>query len=134
MQSVHAIGRVEDEKLLHNGGQGIHTTQIWSLVEIAAMARQREVVDVVGAAMLSGNHMLDMMQQFTMILVQPAIFAPLSRSLAHEPSGCGIDHCREIWSRRRRALSLRIAMKSAALISASYSERSEELRLPSFAR
>ena len=66
------------KKVLHKAGQGIDTTQIWPLVKIATMACQREVVDVVGAAMLLGNHMLDMMQQFSMILVQTTIFAPLS--------------------------------------------------------
>jgi hypothetical protein len=80
------------KNVLHKAGLGIDTTQIRPLAKIAAMARQCQVVDVVAATMLSGNHMLDMMQQFTMILVQPTIFAALSGPLAHEPSGCGIDH------------------------------------------
>jgi hypothetical protein len=83
------------EKVLQKAGEGIDTAQIRPFIK-AAMACQREIVDIVGAAMLSGNNMLDMVQQFTMTLVQPAIFAPLSGSLAHEPAGCGIDHWRGV--------------------------------------
>ena len=98
------------------------------------MACEREVIDVVYAAVLSGNYMLDVIYEFAVVLVKPTILAPLVGSLSDEPPGLGVNHQREIWSRRRRALSLRIAIKSAALIRASYSERSKVLRLPSFAR
>ena len=57
-----------------------------------------------------------------------------SGSLSDEPPGSGIDHWPEIWSSRRRAFKFRIEIKSAALMSASYSVRSPELRAPSFAR
>src|SRR3989442_3982594 len=46
----------------------------------------------------------------------------------------GIDHPGWFDSRFRRALNLRIVMKSDALINASYSDRSSPLRMPSFAR
>jgi hypothetical protein len=45
------------------------------------MACGREVVDIVCAAVLSCNYMLDVMHEFAIVLVKPAIFAPLSGSL-----------------------------------------------------
>jgi hypothetical protein len=45
----------------HKGRKGIDATQIRPLVEVTAMACKREIVYVVGAAMFSRNHMLDMM-------------------------------------------------------------------------
>jgi len=57
-----------------------------------------------------------------------------SGSFSDEPPGSGIDHWPEIWSSGRRAFNFRIEIKSAAWMSASYSVRSPELRVPSFAR
>jgi hypothetical protein len=75
-----------------------------------------------------------MMRKFAISLVKPAILASLASPFTDEPPSPGVHGYRGISSRCRRALSLRIAIKSAALISASYSDRSAALRLPSFAR
>jgi hypothetical protein len=41
---------------------------------------------------LSGNHVLDVMDEFAMALVKATVFATLCSPLAHEPPGFGI-HC-----------------------------------------
>ncbi|HEV3330653.1 MAG TPA: hypothetical protein VG096_06720 [Bryobacteraceae bacterium] len=40
---------------------GIDPTQVWPLVKVAPVACEREIVHIVSAAVLSGNHVLDVM-------------------------------------------------------------------------
>jgi hypothetical protein len=56
------------------------------------MARECEIIDVVCAAVLSGNHVLDVMYEFAVALVQPTILAPVSGPLSDPPPGSGIHH------------------------------------------
>ena len=51
------------------------------------MACQSKIIDIVGAAVLPGNYVLDMMHEFAVVLVKPAIFASLSSPLTNEPPG-----------------------------------------------
>jgi hypothetical protein len=46
---------------LHATRQGVDSTQVGTLVKVAAVASQREIVDIVEPAVLPGNHVLDMM-------------------------------------------------------------------------
>jgi hypothetical protein len=78
------------KKNLHATRQGIDSTKIRSLVEVTAMACQGEVVDIIGTAMLPGNHVLDVMLELAIVLVKPAILTSLASPLTDEPPGSGI--------------------------------------------
>ena len=54
------------------------------------MARQRKVIDIIGTSMLPGNHVLDVMQEFAIVLVKPAILTSIASPLTDEPPGTGI--------------------------------------------
>jgi hypothetical protein len=54
------------------------------------MASQREIVDVIEPAVLPGNHVLNMIRQFAISLVKPAILASLAGPLTDEPPGPGV--------------------------------------------
>jgi hypothetical protein len=70
--------------------QRIDSTQIRTLVEVTAMACQSKVIDIVGAAVLPGDHVLHMMHEFAIVLVKAAILTSLSSPLTNEPPGSGI--------------------------------------------
>jgi hypothetical protein len=80
------------KQVLDAACQGIDPTQIRPPVKVATMACEREIIDVVCAAVLSGHHMLDMMYEFAVALVKPTILAPLFGSLSDEPPGSGVNH------------------------------------------
>ena len=75
----------------------IDPCQIWPLVKIAAMARQRQIPRVVHAAMLLRNDVFNVVEQLTILLRQPAIFAPRSGPLANESSRFSIHRYLVIW-------------------------------------
>jgi hypothetical protein len=52
----------------------------------------REIIHAAFAAVLSGNNMLDVMQEFAIALVKPAILAPLPGTLPDQAPGSGINH------------------------------------------
>lgn len=80
------------EQVFDAASQGIDPTQIRPLVKVAAMACEREILDLIRPAVLAGNDMLNVMQEFAVVLVKPAILAPLPGALADKPPGCGINH------------------------------------------
>jgi hypothetical protein len=49
------------KQVLDTARQGIHPTQIGPFVKVATVTCEREVIHVVCAAVLPGNHMLDVM-------------------------------------------------------------------------
>jgi hypothetical protein len=52
------------------------------------MACERQIVGIVGALMLFGDDVFDVMPQLAVLLAQPAVFAPVVSPAAHEvPSG-----------------------------------------------
>jgi hypothetical protein len=57
------------KKILHAARQGIDSAKIRSLVEVTTMTCQRKVIDIIGSAVLPGNHVLDVMQEFAIVLV-----------------------------------------------------------------
>jgi hypothetical protein len=70
-------------------GQRIDSSEVWTLMEIAAVASQRQVVWIIGAAVLLGYDVFHMMDEFAVFLVQPAIFATLASPEPNEfPSDC----------------------------------------------
>jgi len=62
----------------------IHACEIRALLEIAAVAGQRKIVDVVTPAVLLGNDMLDVVGELAMLLAQQAILATVVRSPSNE--------------------------------------------------
>ena len=77
--------------------------------------------------MLLGNDVFNVVGEFAVLLVEQAVFATVACPTAKSSRVCGV-HCYLLFeSRCWRALSLRIEMKSAALISASYSARSSSV-------
>jgi hypothetical protein len=63
---------------------GINPGQIRTLTEITAVARERQVIGIVGSAVLLRDDVLDVMPQFAMCLAQAAVFAPLASPAADE--------------------------------------------------
>jgi hypothetical protein len=80
------------KQVLDTARQRIDPTQIRPLVKVATMACKREIIHVVCAAVLSGNYMLDVMQEFAVVLVEPTILATLVGPLSDQPPGSGINH------------------------------------------
>jgi hypothetical protein len=59
-------------------------------VEIAAMASECKIFDIIGAAVLTGEHVFDLMRHRTMLLAKLAVFATISYPIADEEPGSGI--------------------------------------------
>ena len=56
----------------------INPRKIRALMQIRAVARQCEIIRIIGAAVLSRDDVLNMMDQSAMFLLQPAVFATLA--------------------------------------------------------
>ncbi len=80
--------------------------------------------------MLAGDNMLYMMGKFAMLLPYQAIFASVSSPSAHAPAKELGTHA----TKSRLAFNLRIVIKAAPSINASYSASSSGVNSPSFAR
>ena len=94
------------------------------------MAGQGQVVEVVGHEMLAGYDMLQMVSKFAVFLSEPAVLTAISSSPAYAlPNGLSLHTVRS-----RCAFNLRIVIKSAPSIKASYSASSSGVSSPSFAR
>jgi hypothetical protein len=62
----------------------VNPREIGAFVEVAAMASQRQVGCVVQSAMLLRNDVFDVMEQVTVLLRQPAVFATRAGSFTNE--------------------------------------------------
>jgi hypothetical protein len=62
----------------------VDSRQVRAFVQIAAVACQREIAGIVGAAVLLRRDVLDMVLQAAMFLVQPAVLTPLPGPLPDE--------------------------------------------------
>lgn len=69
--------------------------------------------------MLLGNDVFDVVTEVTVLLPGKTVFATVACSPADQIPDSGVGHCWVLEVSLRSALSLRIAMKSAALMSAS---------------
>jgi len=80
-------------------GRGIDSCQVWTFVNITAVAGQRQIVRIIGAAVLFRHDVLYMMDQLAVFLVRPAIFATpasphpneVSRGCIHLLSNCRVQ-------------------------------------------
>ena len=53
-------------------------------MQIAAVACERQILDILGAAVLLRDDVLDMMSQFAVLLAQTAVFTPLVSASVHK--------------------------------------------------
>jgi len=56
----------------------VDPTQVWAFVQVAAMASEREVFDIIAAAVLTSNYVLDMMRHCAVLLAKVAVLATIS--------------------------------------------------------
>jgi hypothetical protein len=70
----------------------IHAREVRAFAEIAAVAGQREIVNVVAPAMLFGDDMLDVVRQVAVFLAEQAVLTTVARSSPDRVSRGGI-HC-----------------------------------------
>jgi len=82
-----APGVEEGHKLT---ADGIYAREVRALAKIAAMAGQREVVNVIAPAVLLGDDMLDVVRQLAVLLAQQAILATVIRSSADKVPRGGV--------------------------------------------
>jgi len=71
-----APGVEEGHKLT---ADGIHTREVRALAKVAAMAGQREIINVIAPAVLFGGYMLNVVRQLAVLLTQQAILATVIR-------------------------------------------------------
>jgi len=71
-----APGVEEGHKLT---ADGIHAREVWALAKVAAVAGQREIVNVIAPAVLFGDDMLNVVRQLALLLAQQAILATVIR-------------------------------------------------------
>ena len=53
-------------------------------MEIAAVACERQIIQVIGSAVLFGDDVLDVMRQLAVLLAKLAVFAASVRATTHE--------------------------------------------------
>jgi hypothetical protein len=69
---------------------GIHAREVRALAEVAAVAGQREIVNVIAPAVLFGDDMLDVVRQLAVLLTQQAILATVVSPAADKVPRGGI--------------------------------------------
>jgi hypothetical protein len=75
------------EKGYHLTSHSVDPRQIWTLVAIAAVAGERQIADVVQSAMLARNYVFNVVEQMTVGLMKPTVFAAIVSPLADESTG-----------------------------------------------
>ena len=68
----------------------VDSTEVWTLVQIAAMASEREIFDIIAAAVLTGGNVFDLMRHRAMLLAKLAVLATISGAVPDKKPGCGI--------------------------------------------
>jgi len=72
--------------------QRVDPRQIRPLMQVAALACQRQIPHRVGAAVLPGDHVLDVMRKVGVFLIEKTILATVVRARAYRITRRG-DHC-----------------------------------------
>lgn len=108
----------------------IDPSKIRAFLAIAEVARQSQVVEVVGHEMLPGDYVFHVVGKDAVRLLEPAVLAAISGSPAHNLTKGFWPHA----AKRRCAFNLRTVIMSAPSINASYSASSSGVSSPSFAR
>ena len=100
-------------------GEGVDTGKVGPLLQIAAMAGQCQVSRFIRATMLFGDDVFDVVRKVAVLLSQQAVLATILSPHPDQISRLEIGHWFAFAVSLRCALSLRMAIKSAALIRAS---------------
>jgi hypothetical protein len=83
-----APGVEEGHKLT---AEGIHAREVRALAKVAAVAGQRQIVNVIAPTVLFGDDMLNVVRQLAVLLTQQAIFTTVIRPAADKVP-CGGIH------------------------------------------
>jgi hypothetical protein len=78
------------EQLCEFPRQRIDPRQIRPLMEIAALASKRQIPNSVGAAMLPGYHVLDMVREVGVFLMEKTILTMVVRARAYKITRRGV--------------------------------------------
>ena len=68
----------------------VDSTEVWALVQITAMASEREIFDIIAAAVLTGDNVFDLMRHRAMLLAKLAVLATISCPVSNKKPGSGI--------------------------------------------
>ena len=68
----------------------VDSCQVRTFTEIAAVACERQILRIIGSAVLLGDNVLDMMPQFTVLLAQPALFTTLVCAMTDKVPRCRV--------------------------------------------
>jgi hypothetical protein len=68
----------------------VDSTEVWAFVQIAAMASEREIFDIIAAAVLTGDNVFDLMRRRAMLLAKLAVLATISCPVSDKKPGSGI--------------------------------------------
>ncbi len=68
----------------------VDSTEVWALVQIAAMAGKRKIFDIIAAAVLTGDNVLDLMRHGAMLLAKLAVLATISGPVTDKKPRSGI--------------------------------------------
>ena len=75
---------------LHFTRHRVDCTQVRALVQIAAMASERENFDIIAATVLTSDYVLDLMRYRAMLLAKLAVLATASSPVPDKEPGSGI--------------------------------------------
>ena len=70
----------------------VDSTQVRSFVQIAAMASECEILDIIAAAVLTSDYVLDLMRYHATLLAKPAVLATISGPVTYKQPDSG-SHC-----------------------------------------
>jgi hypothetical protein len=68
----------------------VDSAQVWALVQIAAMASEREIPDIIAAAVLTGDNVFNLVRHRAMLLTKLAVLVTISCPVADEEPGSDI--------------------------------------------
>ena len=69
----------------------VDSTEVWAFVQVAAVASERKIFDLVAAAVLTGDNVFDLMRHRAMLLAKQTVFAMISRPVPDKKPDSGIQ-------------------------------------------
>ncbi len=78
------------EQALHLACHRVDSALVWAFVQIAAMAGERRIFDIIATAMLTGDNVFDVMRHCAVVLVKQSALATTSGPLPNKRPGSGI--------------------------------------------
>ena len=100
-------------------GEQVNPCEVWPLSQITTMASQSQVYGFAGTSVLFGHNVFQVKSKVAVLLPEETVFTAIPGPSSNQAPRLRTGHRRGFEVSRRRALSLRMAMKSAAVISAS---------------